>query len=67
MAKLDLLTTFYDFHSKKKTVLPIPVTGILKQKMTGKHGLMTHGTASSLNNVLQYMRFVSSSVIIAYH
>lgn len=51
----------------KKTVLPIPVTGVLKQKMTGKHGFMTHGTASSLNNVLQYMRFVSSSVIIAYH
>ena len=50
----------------KRTVLPIPVTGVLKQKMTGKHGFMTHGTASSLNNVLQYMRFVSSSVIIAY-
>ena len=27
---------------------------------------MTHDTASNLNNVLQYMRFVSS-VIIAYH
>ena len=66
MAKLDLLTTFYDFHSQN-TVLPILVTTVLKQKMTGKHGFVTHGTDSGLNNVLQYMRFVSSSVIIAYH
>ena len=65
MAKLDLLTTFYDFHSQN-TVLPILVTTVLKQKMTGKHGFVTHGTDSGLNNVLQYMRFVSSSVIIAY-